>query len=207
MKFDDALRKRLFANLSHFENVPAEDNAPRRAAVAVIVTPSHEDETRASFVLTKRTAKLRRHSGQWALPGGRLDEGETAFEAAVRECQEELGLSLNEDSHLGPLDEYVTRSGFVISPFVFWLPDISALRPDPDEIAFVQHVPLQELERSDSPIFLNGPDPARPIIRILIGDRQVHAPTGALIYQFHEVAVKGNDTRVAHLDQPEFAWK
>lgn len=58
---------------------------------------------------------MNRHAGQWALPGGKLDEGETAVDAALRELQEELGLQLTPDHVLGLLDDYTTRSGFVMT--------------------------------------------------------------------------------------------
>ena len=90
----------------------------RPAAVALVLLP--DDEGRACFVLTRRAARLSAHAGQWALPGGRLDPGETAEEAARRELHEEVGLDLGPDAVLGALDDYPTRSGFVITPVVLW---------------------------------------------------------------------------------------
>ena len=85
-----------------------------------------------AFLLTRRAPKLRAHGGQWALPGGRIDERETPARAAMREVAEELALTLPASSMLGALDDYETRSGYVITPLVFWGgadPAMSPTRP------------------------------------------------------------------------------
>ena len=71
-------------------------------------------------MLTRRGAHLSAHARQWAFPGGRVDDGETVLEAALREMHEEVGLELSSSDLLGRLDDYPTRSGYVMSPFVFW---------------------------------------------------------------------------------------
>src|SRR6185436_20711729 len=104
----------------------------RPAAVAVFGMPGSRS-TRASIVLTVRAAGLR-HSGQWACPGGRREPGETAEAAALRELEEEVGLALPPEHVLGCLDDYSTRSGFVMTPVVVWgIPGV-VLRPDPREV-------------------------------------------------------------------------
>ncbi|MXX43457.1 MAG: CoA pyrophosphatase, partial [Acidimicrobiales bacterium] len=150
----------------------------------------------ASVLLTRRGSHLRGHRGQWALPGGRMDAGETALEAAIRECSEEVGLELTGDDLLGQLDDYPTRSGYVISPFVFWLSDDREPVANPAEVASVHRVALRELVRPDSPRFVRIPESDRPVVQVPIGGDLIHAPTGAVLYQFRAVAYDGLTTRV-----------
>jgi 8-oxo-dGTP pyrophosphatase MutT (NUDIX family) len=151
---------------------------------------------------------LRRHGGQYALPGGRLDEGETAAEAALRELEEELGLALGADRILGMLDDYPTRSGFRITPVVLWGAGAGEIRPDVQEVDQVYRIPLADLLSPAIPHLEPGPDdhPVLSAPLATLGHR-VFAPTAAMLYQFREVAILGRDTRVAHYDQPAFAWK
>ncbi|HET9062533.1 MAG TPA: CoA pyrophosphatase, partial [Candidatus Binatia bacterium] len=110
----DSLRGQFAQNLaSHTRNVVA-DPALKPAAVAVALVKDAAGND--CFVLIRRARKLRAHSGQWALPGGRVDAGETAVAAALRELEEEVGLRPREKDVLGLLDDYPTRSGFVITP-------------------------------------------------------------------------------------------
>ena len=161
----------------------------------------------AAVLLTRRGANLRGHRGQWALPGGRVDHGETVLEAAIRECSEEVGLELTGDDLLGQLDDYPTRSGYVISPFVFWLSDDREPVANPAEVASVHRVSMRELIRPDSPRFVSIPESDRPVVQIPIGGDLIHAPTGAVLYQFRAVAYDGLNTRVDNLEQPVFAWR
>jgi mutator protein MutT len=177
----------------------------RAAAVAVVLMP--DAETRPCFVLTRRAGDLRRHAGQWALPGGRLDPGETPEQAALRECREEVGLLLPEAAVLGRLDDYATRSGFVITPVVVWSGEPGALHPDPREVAEIHQVPLAELERPGVPHLRRIPESERPVISIPLVGTHIHAPTAAILFQLREVAVWGRATRVAHYEQPLFAWR
>lgn len=160
----------------------------------------------ASVLLTRRTAKLKAHAGQWALPGGRLDEGETLVEAAQRETDEEVGMTIGAAELLGRLDDYPTRSGYIISPFVFWGGSLEPVA-NPDEVASLHRIGLHELCREDSPRFISIPESDRPVIQLPVGGDLIHAPTAALLYQFRAVAFEGRGTRVDHLEQPVFAWK
>ena len=161
----------------------------------------------AAFLLCRRAAKLRRHAGQWALPGGRLDPGEAPLEGALREVREELGLSLGTENVLGWLDDYPTRSGFVISPVVIWGPAEPALAPAADEVLAVYRIGLQALHDSQ-PRFLRIPESDQPILQLPLGNDVIHAPTGAVLYQLRQVALRGQlDERVNHIGEPVFAWR
>ena len=125
----------------------------------------------AAFVLCRRSAGLNSHASQWALPGGRLDDGEDAIDAARRELDEELGVSLGDDSVLGLLDDYPTRSGYVITPVVLWGAGPLDLRPAPDEVLAAYRVGLHELCRDDSPRFVTIPESDRPRRAGAVGQR------------------------------------
>lgn len=201
--FDAPLRDRLASNLDQFESQTIEAQGLKQAAVALIVAPA--DEEGASLVVTKRVSKLRNHAGQWALPGGRIDPGETPLEAARRETEEEIGLTLAGDSLLGRLDDFQTMSGYVVSPFVFWAGVGASMNPNPDEVAFIQHFPFTLFDSPDLVHLLPGRSDDAPVLRLVIGDTMIHAPTGAFLLQFYDVAVKGKPTRVKHFGQPDWA--
>lgn len=156
--------------------------------------------------MTLRAADLRAHRGQWALPGGRCDEGETPVEAALRELHEEIGLALGPDDVLGLLDDYPTRSGYLITPVVVWTTTRGGISPNPAEVASVHRIPLDDIDEADAFDFVAIPESTRRVIRFRYADQFIHAPTAAMMYQFREV-LAGRDTRVAELEQPVFAWK
>ncbi len=208
IRFDGALRARIAANLGRFERRPLSDPAMRAAAVVIVVVHDAEAD-HAAVLLTRRPDNLRRHGGQFALPGGRLDPGETEIEAALRELEEELGLTLAPDAVIGTLDDFGTRSGFRITPVVAWADDARELRPNPEEVHKVFHVPLADLESPKIPYLEDSSAGSEPVMSAPLESlgHRVYAPTAAMLYQFREVALRGLDTRVAHFDQPRFAWR
>jgi 8-oxo-dGTP pyrophosphatase MutT (NUDIX family) len=205
MIFDEALRARARAHLGAFERRAIPPDGRRAAAVALVLL--EDAGGHACFLLTRRSAGLRAHARQWALPGGQVDPGETSEAAALRELGEEVGLDLGPDAVLGLLDDYGTRSGFVITPVVAWASGLVALAPDPAEVAAVYRVPLAELDRPDVPRLISIPESDRPVIQLPLLSTLIHAPTAALIYQLREVVIHGRPTRVDHLEQPVFAWR
>ena len=161
----------------------------------------------ASFVLCRRSAGLNRHASQWALPGGRLDGDERAIDAALRETEEEIGVRVGDDSVLGLLDDYATRSGYVITPVVVWGGSDIDIVPHPDEVLAAYRIGLHELTRDDSPRFVTIPESDRPVVQVPLGGDLIHAPTGALLVQFRWVALDGRiNERVGDFEQPVFAW-
>lgn len=161
----------------------------------------------ASFLLCRRASRMNRHAAQWALPGGRVDPGETAEQTALRELDEELGVRLGPEAVLGRLDDYATRSGYVMTPVVVWGGAGLVLQPNPDEVAFAYRIGLHELCRDDSPRFIDIPESNRPVVQVPLGGDLIHAPTGAVLVQFRWVALDGRlDERVDEFEQPVFAW-
>jgi 8-oxo-dGTP pyrophosphatase MutT (NUDIX family) len=204
-RLDSALLDRARAHLAAFERRALPDDGRRRAAVAEVLLP--DEDGRACFLITRRAATLRRHTGQWALPGGRVDTGETAERAALRELQEEVGLTLDESTVLGVLDDYGTRSGFIITPVVVWAEPDHELVANPHEVARIHRVPLAELEGPDVPRLIRIPESDRPVIQLPLLGTLIHAPTAAVLYQMREVVVHGRPTRVDHFEQPVWAWR
>ncbi len=211
----DDLRRRLAAVQPRA--LPAD--GLKRAAVAVPVTevgfgadvpglPPHAGWSDApALLLTRRAEGMNRHAGQWALPGGRLDAGESPEEAALRELDEEVGLRLHADAVLGRLDDYATRSGYLITPVVVWAGAARALRPNAAEVASIHRIPTVELLRDDAPMLDHEHGSDRPVLRMPVGRSWIAAPTAAFLYQFREWLLLGRPTRVAHFDQPVFAWR
>lgn len=205
--FDHTTRRNIAERCAAFTRLAPSEPAPalRRAAVAFALTAADAGGGTA-FLLTRRAASLRAHSSQWALPGGRCDQGESPAEAALRELHEELGVKLGTSDVLGLLDDYPTRSGYLITPVLMWVTSDAAISPNPDEVASVHRIGLDAIERPDAFSFSTIPESTRQVIRFHHGGDFIHAPTAALIYQFREV-LAGRDTRVAELEQPVFAWK
>jgi 8-oxo-dGTP pyrophosphatase MutT (NUDIX family) len=164
--------------------------------------------TGAAFLLCRRSARLKDHPLQWALPGGRIDPGETPEITALRELDEELGLRLPPSSVLGLLDDYPTRSGYIITPVVVWGGGVVELRPSADEVAHAYRIGLTELQREDSPRFVTIPESDRPVVQVPLSGDLIHAPTGAVLVQFRWVVLEGRiGERVDHFEQPVFAWR
>jgi 8-oxo-dGTP pyrophosphatase MutT (NUDIX family) len=236
--YNDELRLRILGNLAAHHRTSQALDGLRHAAVAIVIIDSEPDDFDdpyepsenpmrgvpgdvsgldgrmrgvsggASFLLCRRAAKMNRHAGQWALPGGKLDEGETAVDAALRELHEELGLQLTQEHVLGLLDDYTTRSGFVMTPVVLWAGHSAQVIPEPSEVAHAYRIGLHELCRADSPRFVSIPESDRPVVQIPLSGDLIHAPTGAVLLQLRWVCVEGRiNERVDHLEQPVFAWK
>ena len=204
LPFDAELRERIRSNLARLIGpAPRPSISQRRASVALIVTPQAGGD--AAFILTRRTPHLGHHAGQHALPGGKVDDGENDEAAARRETAEEIGLELGEQDLLGRLDIYVTRSAVAIAPFVYWSAHAGEFSPNPGEVATVRRVPLTDLYTRQDPMLLPGDTPERPVLRLALGERFIHAPTAAVLYQFREVALASRYVGVAHFDQPDFA--
>jgi 8-oxo-dGTP pyrophosphatase MutT (NUDIX family) len=200
----------IAANLRDFRRREIPPEGRRQSAVAVVVQGSGDDtgpdrDGDPVVLLTRRAPRLRAHAGQFALPGGRFDDGEDAIDAARRELSEELGVTAGRDQVAGLLDDYATRSGYVMTPVVFLLSAAQQPRPNPAEVAEVYTLTLGEIDVE--PRFVTIPESDRPVIQLPLLGRFMHAPTAAILYQFREVALHGRATRVADYEQPVFAWR
>jgi 8-oxo-dGTP pyrophosphatase MutT (NUDIX family) len=209
--FTDAFRRQVAGRCAAFSRMAAAGGSTglKRAAVAITlvpVAPRGDGPAAAGFLLTRRAKGLRGHGGQWALPGGRSEVGESSAEAALRELAEEVGLALPADAVLGLLDDYPTRSGYLITPVVLWAGLVERLSLDPREVASVHRIALSELTGEHAADFVTIPESDRRVIRLRINGSLLHAPTAAMLYQFGEL-LQGRTTRVADLEQPVFAWR
>ncbi len=219
MQRDEQLKARITQALATFTVFALSDSATRAAAVALAVCdtgygadlaglPQHASwSTEAALVLTRRSGNLRSHAKQWALPGGRIDAGESAEQTALRELAEEVGLQLDGDAVLGRLDDFVTRSGFVMTPIVVWAGSARNMSANPGEVESIHRIPVEEFLRADAPMLEQLPGSPHSVLRMPVGDRWIAAPTAAILYQFRELCLLGRPTRVSHFEQPVFAWK
>jgi 8-oxo-dGTP pyrophosphatase MutT (NUDIX family) len=218
LTINDQLREHVVEKLKGFDPEGIEIANKKHAAVAITIVARQSDANigdipfdpsdagQAALILTIRASKLRDHAGQRAFPGGHVDAGETPEQAALRELEEEVGLRLNPEDILGRLDDYPTRSGFVITPVVLWGGSAALLLANPDEVESIHRIPVSELMRNDAPILESVPESEHPVLKMPLGNDWFAAPTAAMAYQFREVAILGKKTRVAHYEQPHFAW-
>lgn len=197
------LRDAIAANLGRFPRIEAPADGLKAAAVALCVVIQND---LPALLITRRAPTLRNHAGQWALPGGRRDAGESAEDAALRELREETGVEVWPDAVLGVLDDYVTRSGYLMTPVVVWGGPVSPDMNGPEsEVAQIHVIPLADFDVP--PRLLRIPESEAPVIQLPLLGRFVHAPTAAIIYQFCQAGLHGSMIRVAHFEQPVFAWK
>jgi 8-oxo-dGTP pyrophosphatase MutT (NUDIX family) len=216
---NEGLHERIRANLQRFEVRSLAGKGLKQAAVALAVADVADErgvyEIRidqfprddGALILTRRSLKLKNHAGQWALPGGSVDAGEDPEDTALRELAEEVGLVLPRENVIGRLDDFATRSRFVVTPVVVWAGPGVDLTPNPAEVESIHRIPLGEFLRDDAPLLEDTLESEHPILCMPVGESFIAAPTAAFLYQFREVAILGNHTRVAHYDQPFFAWR
>ena len=204
--YTEDIRRRFTGHLNTFERRAHSGGGLKHAAVSMTLVDDGTGQT--AFVLTRRAPRVSSHAGQKALPGGRVDPGETPKQAGLRELAEEINLHLKEDAVMGLLDDYPTRSGYVITPMVVWAGTDVEIFPNPDEVAEIMLIRLTDLIRPDSPEFETIPESNRPVLKVRFGDDNAHAPTAAVIHQFYEIVMRGRkNIRVDHMEQALFAWK
>jgi 8-oxo-dGTP pyrophosphatase MutT (NUDIX family) len=194
------LRSAIAQNVRRFERRESR-RALTPAAVAVVLL---QDEGLPSVPIFQRTLSMTRHAGQMALPGGKLHAGETAQECAKRELYEELGLAVDDADILGMLDDFDTESGFTITPVVIWSgAEAATLEPSRSEVREVYLIGARELRETVAGARPGG----SPSFSLRFRRVEVFAPTGAILYQFSEVALDGRSCRVADFYQPPFTHR
>ncbi len=196
----DELRARIAANVAaHERHVLEPTPGQRLAAVALLVSPLDGVLT---YAITRRAMTMRRGAGNFALPGGHVDPGEDAIDAALRETWEELGVQLTRDDCLGLLDDFTTLGGQRVTPVVLWSAEALTLNPNPDEVHLAWLEPLTDLDHPEAPKREPHPDGGEDILRMFVRGHWINPPTAAFLYQFREVALHGRPARVHAVGQP-----
>ena len=193
MQRDDALRALVASRLAAWQLHAPDAAGLKQAAVVLVVADEGRGaqlrglrqargwSTQAALILTRRAKGLSGHAGQWALPGGRIDAGETPEQTALRELQEEVGLQLQPDDVLGRLDTFITRSGYAITPVVVWGGEARQLTPNPAEVASIHRIPGSELLRADAPLLNQVRGAAQPVLRHLSPNIRSKKKTASLL--------------------------
>lgn len=167
-----------------------EERPPERLLVpAAVLVPLVDRPQGLTVLLTQRTAHLSHHAGQVSFPGGRLEAGEEPLAAALRETAEEVGLPAAAITLLGFLDDYVTGTGFHITPVVAALTPPLDLTPDPFEVAEVFEVPLAFiLDRTNHRRCMRVVEGReRPYYAIPYGERYIWGATAGMLINLVEV--------------------
>lgn len=197
----EALRARIEGHLARHERIALETGERRRAAVAIVLSPTDKGP---AYLLTRRALHMRRGAGNYALPGGNLDPGEDAIDAALRETEEELGVRLARDAVMGLLDDFLTLGGHVVTPVVIWTPQPLTITPNPEGVHDAWFVPLSDLDHPRAPRRVAHPDGGPPILRMYARGGWINPPTAAWLYQFREVCLHGRPCRTDGIGQPNW---
>ena len=192
-------RDQFLTRLARFPRETLDLADRRPAAVAIVLSVRRG---RLTYILTRRGMSMRRGAGNYALPGGGVDPGEDAIDAALRETAEELGVILHREMALGLLDDFLTLGGHVVTPVVFWSPDRLKLAPDPIEVHKAWFEPVDGLNHPDAPRAEPAPGGGEPILRMFANRSWINPPTAAWLYQFREVCLHDRHTRVGNVGQP-----
>jgi 8-oxo-dGTP pyrophosphatase MutT (NUDIX family) len=155
------------------------NEALKPAAVLLAVT----DRAQPGLLLLHRPSHMRAHPGQVALPGGRLDAGETSVEAALREAEEELGIAPAKVRVIGPLAPYHTGSGYAVTPVLATIPPDLPITPNPDEVAQWFEAPLDYVLNPAYQIAkaVEWQGMMRHYVEILWQDHRIWGVTGAIL--------------------------
>lgn len=195
-----SLRRRILKNLEDHERHVI-DGPEARAAVAVTLV---DLDGRTGYLFLRRALTLSHNAGQFALPGGKLDLGESAQDAALRELEEELGVELPETAALGLLDDLQTRNGTIITPVVLWAAGMVNLVPNEAEVHAAWVMSVSELDHPLAPEWATVDGVDGQVLRMPVGGEWINPPTAAILYQFREVGLHGRTVRVHDVPSPHW---
>jgi 8-oxo-dGTP pyrophosphatase MutT (NUDIX family) len=184
----DALR----ANPPHSAEVVVPEEVIQARPAAVLI-PLFEEDGEARVVLTRRSGNLRSHTGEVAFPGGRIDDDETALDAALREATEEVGIDAASVTIVGRLNPLTTVGRpALVTPFVGVLSERPVLRPNPAEVDLAFDVALAELAADGVHSHENWNRPflhQHPVHFFDLPDDMVWGATARLLYDLLMLAI------------------
>jgi 8-oxo-dGTP pyrophosphatase MutT (NUDIX family) len=156
------------------------------SAGAAVLVPVVARAEGATVLLTQRSSALRKHSGQIAFPGGRIDADETAIAAALREAEEEIGLAARHIEPIGFMDCYFTGTGFCITPVVAVVSPPFELTINPHEVDDAFEVPLSFLMRPENHQRFTRREDGRAFLAMPYGDRYIWGATAGMLRHLYE---------------------
>ena len=183
-------RARLLGNIDGPVSPALREILDRPGRPASVLLALLERPTGPTVLFTERAAHLKEHAGQVSLPGGRLAAGESPAEAALREAHEEVGLDPSTVDVIGSLDDFLTGTGFTITPVVGMVGNAAFVAiPDPREVAGVFEVPLGViLDRTAMSVGYFERHGARLLTYELhYGGRRIWGATAAVLRNFQDV--------------------
>lgn len=184
---------------------------PGHKRPAAVLVPLYERDGEPIIVLTRRSMTMSSHQGDVSFPGGRLEEGESAIDAALRETNEEIALELSQVSVIGELDHLQTiASSAGITPIVGLIDGLPDLRPQPSEVDEILHVPVADLLKPDiyHEELWDWEGAPRPLWFFDLGEDTVWGATAAILRNLLSLSVgvrRGHPyaRRPGWLDQPD----
>lgn len=172
----------------HVDNphLPPVGEAPRPAAVLMALATAADGEL--SIIFTERSAHLKKHAGQIALPGGKLESGENPVDAALREAEEEIALPPAAVEVLGTTVPYLTRTGFLVVPVLGFLRAPVTLRPHPGEVAAVFTAPFRRVMtlQNHREVTFEAGGATRTVHEVMVGERRIWGVTAGILRLVHE---------------------
>lgn len=183
LRFDGAAAERLRQLLASRPADELEMPELRRACVVIPLVRRGDDW---ALIFMRRSDEMRVHKGQVAFPGGAVEEGESLEEAALREMEEEIGVDRAGVALIGRLDDVITRTGFLVAPFVGIVPAVAAYQLAAAEVTEVFEVPVSALLEAGNPEvrYISYAADRYPIYFYKHDGREIWGLTGRILKSF-----------------------